>query len=133
MRVFFSFLGSALEKCLVCRGNSGFYCKEGQTGESENCGREVRNRVCFEMQSKDEPDEQYIIRAGCVDLESAKNMAKKFEVVLNEKNQCNSVEERGEIIEACTCNTDDCNSKYKWEKKEKKQRLIDKMRDWFKI
>ena len=93
----FSFLGNALTKCLVCRG-SKYYCEVGETGESEDCGGPVRNRVCFEMEGKDGTDEQHIKRAGCVNLEDAKRMAKKFGVVLNGKDECNSVDERGEII-----------------------------------
>merc|ERR1712012_1111449 len=73
--------GNALKKCLVCRG-SKYYCEVGETGESEDCGGPVRNRVCFEMEGKDGTDEQHIKRAGCVNLEDAKRMAKKFGVVL---------------------------------------------------
>ena len=87
-----------MTKCLVCHGNSNNDCKVGETGESEECGSPVTNRVCFEMGSKDGTDEQHIIRAGCMNLEDAKNKAKKHEVVLNGKDECNSVEERGEII-----------------------------------
>ena len=88
-----------MTKCLVCPGDSGDnYCKVGETGESEDCGGPVTNRVCFEMGSKDGTDEQHIKRAGCVNLEDAKNKAKKHGVVLNGKDECNSVEERGEII-----------------------------------
>ena len=88
-----------MTKCLVCPGDSGDnYCKVGETGESEDCGGPVTNRVCFEMGSKDGTDEQHIKRAGCVNLDDAKRMAKKFGVVLNGKDECNSVDERGEII-----------------------------------
>ena len=63
-----------MTKCLVCPGDSGDnYCKVGETGESEDCGGPVTNRVCFEMGSKDRTDEQHIKRAGCVNLEDAKN------------------------------------------------------------
>ena len=50
---------------------------------------------------------------GCIDFESAKKKAQKYEITLGDsKNGCASAEERGEIITACVCNTDDCNSKF---------------------
>ena len=39
-----------------------------------------------------------LVLPGCMNLEDAKYKAKKHGVVLNGKDECNSVEERGEII-----------------------------------
>lgn len=105
-------------KCLVCRGDSNNYCKEGQKGEIEECNREIEDPVCAEMEGK-KPGKTHIVRYGCFGLSDAKRKANKYDITISQKNECQSAMERGETITLCTCdNEDSCNGKYEWPEKE---------------
>jgi len=115
-------------KCLICGGGDNGYCKPGQVGESAECGREVKNAVCYEVEGNEDGVTTNLMRLGCIGLEDAKRKSKKYGITLGDsKNKCESVysERERETITACVCDTEDCNSKYELPEKKVEEEVTE--------